>query len=221
MKVIVFAATKGGAAKTTLLFNLATYAASVGRGVLIADLDPQRSLRELWALRGELTNPRLVTNISNVAQSVAMLSSAGYDKEFLLVDTPGSMFPIIRDAVSAADLVVLPGRPNPVDLRAQMDVIDVVEKAGKLGQSLFVLTQTENVEMTEKAKQFLAPRAIRPIVLMPKRVEHARATETGKAGWELNKQCKAEIKRIWEAIADALQAQKSPQKEHQAHATRH
>ena len=132
MKVIIFAASKGGASKTTLLFNLATYAAAQGHGVLMGDLDPQGSLRNLWELRNELVNPRLVKMAKTVGETANVIASAGYDKDFMLVDTPGSIFPIIRDAVAAADVVVLPTRPNPVDLRAQEDVVGMVEGERKL-----------------------------------------------------------------------------------------
>jgi chromosome partitioning protein len=204
MKVIVFGASKGGVGKTTLLFNVATYAASTGRGVLIADLDPQGSLREMWTLRNELVNPRLVSKVGKVAESVALLTSAGYDKDFFFVDTPGSLFPVIRDAVSAADLVVLPTRPNPVDLRAQEDVINVVDDERKLGRSLFVLNQTEKGDLLEKAKAYLAPRARHPVAVVPKRVEYARAAGTSKAAWEVSKDAKADTKRLWEAMLAAM-----------------
>jgi chromosome partitioning protein len=205
MKVIVFAASKGGVGKTTLLFNVATYAADAGRGVLIADLDPQGSLRELWTLRNELVNPRLVSKVGKVAESVALLASAGYDKEFIFVDTPGSLFPVIRDGVSAADLVVLPTRPNPVDLRAQDDVINVVEDERKLRQALFVLNQTEKGDLLEKAKAYLAPRARHPVAVVPKRTEYARSAGTDKAAWEVSKDAKADIKRLWEAMLAAME----------------
>ena len=202
MKVIAFVASKGGASKTTLVHSLATYAAGPGnRGILLADLDPQKSLRELWGRRGELVNPRLVSNFGKVAESVALLKSAGYDKEFLLVDTPGALIPVMRDAVGAADLVVMPTRPNTIDLKAQEDVIELVRSEGKLGQSLFVLTQTEKGDILDNAQTSLAALG-RPVLIMPKRVEYSRAQKTGEAGWENLAAAKSDMKKIWEAIVN-------------------
>jgi cellulose biosynthesis protein BcsQ len=65
MKTIVFAATKGGTGKSSLAYNVAI-AASKRHQVLIADLDPQRSLKAMWERRGELLNPRLVSNVQNL-----------------------------------------------------------------------------------------------------------------------------------------------------------
>jgi chromosome partitioning protein len=238
MKVVVFAASKGGVGKTTLVHNVATYAANrAERSVLIADLDPQKSLKELWTLRNELINPRLASNLTRpISESVALLSSVGYDKEFLFIDTPGSVFPIIRDAVAAADLVVLPTRPNPIDLRAQEDVTNIVEEEGKLRKTLFVLTQTEyekppksekpskgkksarakppgKIPLVETARQFLAARAHHPIITIAKRIEFARAAQTGKAGWELDKECEADIKSLWDAMLAVLATPAAKEKE--------
>lgn len=207
MKVIVLCATKGGAGKTTLLHNLSVYAASTdggSRGVLIADKDPQGSLSRLWDLRGELINPRLVKNLGDISESVAMLQSAGYDREFILIDTPGSLLPRIREAVAAADVIVAPTRPNPVDLRAQDDLLAILTEAGKLQKTLFVLTQTEKGDLLTKGMQYLEPHAKSaktPLLLMPKRVEYPRAQEKGKAACEVNADAKKDIRKIWEEIA--------------------
>src|SRR5262245_54567894 len=102
MKVIVFAATKGGTGKTTLTWNVALEAAKRHQ-VFIADLDPQGSLRAMYEKRGELVNPRLLLNMRDVTQSVSLLKESGYEREFMFVDTPGSMATTIRNAVLAAD----------------------------------------------------------------------------------------------------------------------
>jgi chromosome partitioning protein len=117
VKTIVFAATKGGVGKSTLTYNVAV-AASEKHQVLIADLDPQRSLKRMWERRGELLNPRLVSNVSDLGESVKLLTEAGYDKEFMFADTPGSMMPVIRNALLAADLIVSPRKPWPISSRA-------------------------------------------------------------------------------------------------------
>jgi cellulose biosynthesis protein BcsQ len=212
MKVIVFAKSKGGVSASTLLYNLATYAASQGRGVLIGDLDPQGSVRKMWTLSKELVNPRLVKmKPHGVIESINLLTSAGYDKDFMFIDTPGSMFPVIRESVRTADLVILPTLPNPVDLDAQEDVINIVDEEGKRACSLFVLTKTEGGkgprQLVENAKEFLKPYARHPVQEMPQRIDYARAAETGTAGWQVSKLCKADIKKIWEAMLSVMNDQ--------------
>jgi cellulose biosynthesis protein BcsQ len=48
----------------------------------------------------------------------------------VFVDTPGSLMPIITDAIEAADLIVLPTQPSPLDLHAQDAVAASIEKLG-------------------------------------------------------------------------------------------
>jgi chromosome partitioning protein len=207
MKVIVFAATKGGVGKTTLAYNVAL-AAALKHQVLITDLDPQGSLRELWAKRNELVNPRMVSNVDSVAQAVRLLTSAGYGREFLFVDTPGSMMPVITDAIGAADLIVLPTQPSPLDLHAQEAVAARVEKMGLRDRTMFVLTRTVGSQKadTEKALEYLRLYTPFPIPTISERADYKRAAETGKAAWELsnNKDIKSEVRKLWQAMLAAM-----------------
>lgn len=112
MKTIVIAKTKGGVGGSTLCYNVALYAAAQATPVCLIDRDPQESLTKMWVARSELINPILIYDVESVARSVKLLTGANYDREFLFVDTPGSMMPIIVDAISAADLIVVPTRPS-------------------------------------------------------------------------------------------------------------
>lgn len=203
MKVIVFAATKGGVGKTTLAYNIAVEAAKRSL-VLIADLDPQKSLKELWQRRGELVNPRLLTSIDSVPQAVKLLTQAGYQHEYLVIDTPGSLMPIIRDAVAAADLVVLPVQPSPLDLLAQEAVAQLVGAMGK--QTMFVLNRTESrLGATEQYIDYLKPMTPLPVQTVANRVYYSRAAVSGKAVGEMSKDAAKEIKTLWRAIQAAME----------------
>ena len=185
MKVIVFAATKGGVSKTTLCYNVALMAASKSQ-VFLADLDPQRSLTHMWSKRNEMVNPRLITDVESVAKSVRLLTQAGYDREYMFIDTPGSLMPIITDAIEAADLIVLPTQPSPLDLHAQDAVAARIEKLGLRSKTMFVLTRTSAKADTKHAADYLKLRTPFPILTMAERVDYKRAAELGQAGWELS-----------------------------------
>lgn len=204
MKVIVFTATKGGVAKTTLCYNTAIYA-SQKHQVFVADLDPQQSLKSIWGRRSELLNPRLITDVESVGKSVKLLTQAGYDREYMFVDTPGSMMPVITDAIMAADLIMLPTQPSPLDLQAQDAVAERIAKLGLSDKAMFVLTRTSNKADTDKAKKYLSLLTKNPILSMAERADYKRATEKGQAVWEVsnNKEAKSEIKTLWEAMKSA------------------
>ncbi len=213
MKVIVFAATKGGVGKTTLCYNVAL-AAAANHQVFLADLDPQKSLQDVWGRRDEMVNPRLITDIESVGKSVKLLTSAGYDREFMFVDTPGSMMPLITDAISAADLIVLPTQPSPLDLHAQDAVAARIEKMGLRDRMMFVLTRTSNKADIAKAKDYLSMRTTLPILTIAERADYKRAAEKGQASWEVskNKEAKAEIKKLWDAMKRGLSISKAKTK---------
>ena len=129
MKTIVFAATKGGVGKTTLAFNVAIEAAKHG-SVFLADMDPQKSLETFAEIRGG-DNPLLLKNVQSVPRAIADLKRNGFERDFLIVDTPGSFMNIIRDAVTAADCIIIPMQPSPIDILAQEDVLLLIDQLGK------------------------------------------------------------------------------------------
>jgi chromosome partitioning protein len=219
VKVVVFAGSKGGTGKTSLLLNLAALAAekkadgNYRHKLFLADLDPQGSLKHFADKRPDQVNPRFVDDVENVAKSVRMLTSAGYDREFMLVDTPGSMMPLITRAFEAADLIVLPTQPSPLDLHAQEAVAARIARMGLEDRTLFVLTRTSNKEDTEAARQYLAIRTPLPILTVTDRPAYKRAMDEGRAAWEMeggNKDAKAEIKKIWDVIVSATTSAESP-----------
>lgn len=206
MKTIVFAATKGGTGKTTLTFNVAIEASLAGP-ILIADMDPQRSLKTMWERRGNLSNPRLVSNVQSLGQSIRLLKEAGYEREYMIVDTPGSMMPVIRDAISAADLIVLPIQPSPMDWQAQEAVADLVAELGVSDRAMFVVNRAEGKsDMVERAVEFFSMRTRFPIPIIKQRADYARGVETGKAAFEVsgNKDAKKEVRDLWSLIRKSL-----------------
>lgn len=212
MKTIVFAATKGGTGKTTLCFNVAIEAARKHQ-ILIADLDPQRSLKAMWERRNEMLNPRLVSNVQSLGQSVKLLSEAGYGREFMLVDAPGSLMPVIRDALSAADLIVLPVQPSPMDWTAQEAMADLVASMGLRNRTLIVINRAESKsDLVDRTREFFAMHTPFPMPIIKERADYKRGVETGKAGFEVsgNKDSAKEVRDLWSAITSALDSQNQP-----------
>jgi chromosome partitioning protein len=123
----------------------------------------------------------------------------------MFVDTPGSLMHVIRDALSVADCVVLPLQPSPMDWGAQEAVADLVADMGLSDRTLFVINRAEGKsDMVDRAKSFFAMRTKYPIHVIKHRVEYARAVETGKAGYETNKDAGKEIRELWVAIQNVL-----------------
>lgn len=200
LKVIVFAGTKGGVGKTTLAFSVAIEAAKL-HPVLVADLDPQQSLAELFDRRRELINPLLVKNVETVSSAVRVLTETGYAREFLIVDTPGVHMSVIRDAIAMADCVVLPFQPSPLDLLAQEPAEDLIDRLGQHDRTLFVLNRCDDrAKLTRETTALLKAKSRHPLVKVGHRTDFARAWLSARTGAELNKAAAREIAELWKAI---------------------
>ena len=198
MKTIVFAATKGGVGKTTLAFNFAIEAAKHGT-VFYCDMDPQGSLMKFARIRDD-TNPMLLKNVKSVARAVSDLARTRHARNYLVVDTPGSFMDIIRDAAIAADCVVVPMQPSPVDVVAQEDVVEMLNRMGKLHLALPVLSRVKagaRISDIEKRTMEMFPV---PYLKVGDRVAYQRALIKGKSGPEIDDSCAAEIAALWKSV---------------------
>ncbi|WP_372675418.1 AAA family ATPase, partial [Aquicoccus sp.] len=74
----------------------------------------------------------------------AYLSQAQEDRaDYVVIDTPPHAGGTIDAAIRAADLVVVPIRPGPFDIKAAAGTVEILKKAGRPG--LFVLSQAPAV----------------------------------------------------------------------------
>ncbi len=130
MQVIVFTSQKGGSGKTTLCGQTAVAAELSGNGpIALVDCDPQGSLAEWWNAR-ELETPVFVnSSVEQLADHLEQLRMEGI--KLVFIDTPPSVTDTIRAIVGHADLVVIPTRPSPHDLRAVGATLDIVDGLDK------------------------------------------------------------------------------------------
>jgi chromosome partitioning protein len=102
---------KGGVGKTTTAMHLGAALADGGRTMLV-DCDPQQSAA-MWSVSLDL--PYTVT--SRPAPDVARwLPPIAADYEHVVIDTPPSNLPIVKSAVMAADVVLVPCAPSGVEI---------------------------------------------------------------------------------------------------------
>lgn len=149
MKVLVLASQKGGAGKTTLAAHLAVAASQDGAGpAVLIDTDPQGSLSAWWNSR-EADTPALASaTLAELPVKLAALAEAGF--ALAVIDTPPAITAAIRDVVKLADLVLIPTRPSPHDLRAVGSTVDIAQEAGR--PFAFAVTQAKaNARLTVQA----------------------------------------------------------------------
>lgn len=114
MRVVALLAQKGGAGKTSLALALAVEAGSAGQTVVVLDADPQASACR-WRDRREAPAP-VVTDVhpSRLPHAVDAAATQGVD--LAVIDTPPRSEAAALEAARAADLAVIPCRPQILDL---------------------------------------------------------------------------------------------------------
>lgn len=130
MQVITFASQKGGSGKTTLAGHTAVAAELSGAGpVALVDTDPQGSLSDWWNERQAETPLFARTTVAQLGSDLAQMREIGI--KLVVIDTPPAITHTIAEVVRASDLVVIPTRPSPHDLRAAGATVQLVEGLGK------------------------------------------------------------------------------------------
>lgn len=202
MKTILIAAQKGGAGKTTLSRNLAVAAAGDGQNVLCVDLDPQGSLRGWWRAR-ENENPGMLEADPKPESLQQTLKAASKVFDLAIIDTPPAAPAWLSNSIRAADLVLIPVRPSPDDLRAVGATISAVTAAK--APFAFVLSQAPRAKITEEAVRVLAQYGRVAPVNIAQRVIYAETGASG-AGVIETADVKAaeEIRDIWNYVKGIL-----------------
>ena len=204
MKTILIAAQKGGSGKTTLARNLSVVAVQDGRNVLCLDLDPQGSLRGWWESR-EAEAPFMLDRdpLPDVLRASLVAAQKRFD--LCIIDTPPAASEWLTEAFGAADLVLIPVRPSPDDLRSVGATLAAVNGSGM--PFAFVLSQTPRARITEETARVLAQHGRLAPVNIAQRVAYAETGATGQGVTETkDKKAGAEIAAVWDYVKGILNA---------------
>lgn len=166
--IITTAQQKGGAGKTTLAAHLAIAWAGLGKRVAIIDIDPQASLATWFAMRAEdqgkappISGKGALTHHAIAGWRVAAKAAElARDHDIVLIDSPPHADTEARFAIAAADLVVIPVQPSPMDLWASKATLALA--AAEKTPALLVFNRVPpraklNEIMTRAAKDLGAP----------------------------------------------------------------
>lgn len=210
MQIIAIASQKGGSGKTTLAGHLAVQAEAAGVGpVALIDTDPQGSLSEWWNARAAETPAFARTTSATLRHDVEQLRSLGI--KLLVIDTPPAIEATIADVISLSDMVVIPVRPSPHDLRAVGATVDMVEKLGKA--LVFVVNgATPRARITNEAVMALSQHGTLAPVILHQRTGFAASMIDGRTVGEIKGEARSadEIAQLWNYIAKRLNRDTQP-----------
>lgn len=183
-RILTVAQQKGGAGKTTLAAHLAVAYTAMKKRVVAVDIDPQQSLSRWYALRRE--------RLGDAAAGVLVSATEGWrargeiervaaGRDVVIIDSPPHAETEARIAIRAADLVVVPVQPSPMDLWATRPTLDLAaaERVPALIVFNRVLPRANLTEIMAAQAEELGARVAR--ARLGNRVAFAAALAEGKA----------------------------------------
>ncbi len=204
MQVIAFASQKGGSGKTTLAGHIAVQAELSGAGpVAVVDTDPQASLADWWNERGASTPVFMRTSVTNLSADLRLLRDHGI--KLVIIDTPPAITDTITEVVKVSDLVVVPIRPSPHDLRAVGASVDLIETLHK--PLVFVVNgATPRARVTSEVAIALSQHGTVSPSIVHQRVGFATSMTDGRTVMEIPGQTRAaaEIAALWTYLDERL-----------------
>ncbi len=205
MRTLAFAAQKGGSGKTTLAAHVAVQAERQGYGpVAMIDTDPQGSLAH-WRAQREASSPAFVqAPIARLAEHVADMRERGM--KLLVIDTPPAITSTIGHVINASDLVVIPTRPSPHDLRAAGATVDIAERLGK--PIVFVINGAHpRARITTEAAIALSQHGPLAASVIHQRTNFAASMIDGRTVLEVPGKSRSpeEIVALWSYLKDILE----------------
>ncbi|RHW17029.1 ParA family protein [Sphingomonas gilva] len=205
MRVLAMASQKGGSGKTTLSGHLAVQAQRAGAGpVVLIDIDPQGSLADWWNER-ETDMPAFAqTTVARLAADLEVLRQQGF--RLAVLDTPPAITMAIQSVIAVAELIVIPTRPSPHDLRAVGATVDLCDRAGK--PLIFVVNgATPKAKITSEAAVALSQHGTVAPVTLHHRTDFAASMIDGRTVMEVdpNGRSSQEVQALWAYISDRLE----------------
>lgn len=203
--VIVFASQKGGSGKTTLSGHIAVQALMSGfEPVAIVDTDPQASLAQWHQARGSSDLDLNISDGNRIERDIQELQDMGV--ALIIVDTPPVATSTIGSIIRQADLVCIPARPSPHDLRALGRTIDIVEYHRR--PMIFVLNGAPvRAIITREAALALCQHGTVAPVIIHNRVDFAASMTDGHTVMEVEEGSRSseEVRGLWHYIAQRLE----------------
>jgi chromosome partitioning protein len=210
MRVIAIASQKGGSGKTTLAGHLAVQAERSGAGsVALIDADPQGSLADWWNEREDPTPVFVHTSTQRLDQDVENVRELGVD--LLIIDTPPAITATISDVIRVSDVVLIPTRPSPHDLRSVGRTVELVEAMGK--PLIFVVNgATPRARITSEAAIALSQHGTLAPSIIHQRVDFAASMIDGRTVMELDPRSRStkEIAKLWDYLKNRMERNMRP-----------
>lgn len=202
---IAIVSQKGGSGKTTLAVNLATRAAASKHESCVIDTDPQATAAAWSDWRGDFLPVVVTAPPARLGRTIESAQKNGVD--FVVIDTPPHADAAAREAIKAADMVLIPTKPRAFDLAALEPIADLVNFSQT---PAFVVLNSVPSGATKLAKH--ARKAAKEMGLeicpveLGERADFHRSSAKGETAGEHSPEGKAakEIDKLWKWMGKTL-----------------
>jgi chromosome partitioning protein len=205
MRTVAVVSQKGGAGKTTLALHIAVAAELAGYSTVLIDMDPQGTAEAWSEWRKEA--PPIVIPAKTATLARTLEKAAAHGAQLAVIDTPPLAEAEARVAAKAADLVLVPCRPNAFDLHSIRTTADLTRFAAKPAFAVFnagpvaaARLYAETTELVTEISLQVAPERL------SERAAFRHATGSGQAAQEIEPQGKAaaEVAALWRWICQQV-----------------
>lgn len=183
---------KGGAGKTTLALHLAGEWGRRGQRITLIDADPQSSALDWSQQRAREGLPRLF-GVVGLARDTLHHKAPEFARNahHIVIDGPPRVAGLMRSALLAADLVLVPIQPSPFDGWGSAEMLRLIEEARLFRPQLvvrFVLnrcaSRTIIARETADALADQDPPVLRTTI--GQRIVFAAAAQLGRLAFEID-----------------------------------
>lgn len=202
---IAIVSQKGGSGKTTLAVHIATRAAQAGYESCVIDTDPQATAAAWSDWRGDFLPVVVTSPPARISRTIASARKNGVD--FVVIDTPPHADAAAREAIKAADIVLVPTKTRAFDLAALEPIADLAGSAAKPTFVVLNAVPAGATVLADDARQAASDMGldICPVTLGDRAAFH-RSSAKGETAGESEPDGKAagEIEALWHWIVKQL-----------------
>jgi chromosome partitioning protein len=210
MRHVMVMNSKGGCGKSTMATNIASYFASEGFKVALADYDPQRTSLDWLAIR-----PEELPKISGIAAYDEGLRGVPRDTEIVVIDAPARTHGSeMNELVRRAETIIVPVLPSPIDMKASEHFMAELMELGKVQRAqarLAVVANRvrENTLLFDELDTYLGKLKAPYLGALRQSTNYLRAFQRGMGVFELPEYLAWPDWKQWEPITKWLGSKKS------------
>lgn len=210
MRHIMVMNAKGGSGKSTLATNIASWFATEGATVALADYDAQRSSLD-WVERRPADRPE----IHGVAAFTDGLRHAPRSADILVIDAPArSHGPELTDLVNRADTIIVPVLPSAIDMQATSRFLEELKSVGKVERKQVKVATVanrvrDNTLIWDELDEYLEKTRVPYVAALREAQNYIRAYSRGLGIFELPEYLAWPDWDEWEPLTEWLRSKRS------------